>query len=252
MIKLNCDLGESYGAWKMGVDDKIMPYIDMANIACGFHASDPFIMDKTVKLAVENNILIGAHPGYPDLLGFGRRDMAFSPAEIKQLVLYQVGALQAICEANGTRVSYVKPHGALYNSMMKDKTQLSAIMQAIASLKDPVPLMILANADTEANKQLAEEYSVSLLFEAFADRRYADDGNLTPRSLKGAVLENEADIQKQIQLLITDKQAITISGKVLPVHADTLCVHGDNIQALESVKSIRQFIHTIALKPNKP
>ncbi|MEB8434409.1 5-oxoprolinase subunit PxpA [Cocleimonas sp. KMM 6892] len=242
MIKLNCDLGESYGAWKMGTDEQIMPYIDMANIACGFHASDPFIMDKTVKLAVQNNVTIGAHPGYPDLLGFGRRDMSFNADEIRQLVLYQVGALQAICEANGTKIGYVKPHGALYNTMMKSQSQLTAIMEAVASLKDPVPLMILANADAEENKQLAEKHSVSLLFEAFADRRYADDGNLTSRALEGSVLENENDIQDQIKSLITDKQAISISGNTLSVHADTLCVHGDNVQALESVKSIRKFI----------
>lgn len=242
MIKLNCDLGESYGAWKMGTDEQIMPYIDMANIACGFHASDPFIMDKTVKLAMQNNVTIGAHPGYPDLLGFGRRDMSFTAAEITQLILYQVGALKAICEANGTRVEYVKPHGALYNTMMKDKSQLTAIIEAVASLKEPIPLMVLANADAKDNKQLAAKHSVSLLFEAFADRRYADDGNLTSRNLEGSVLEDEKAIQNQIQSLITDKQVISISGKSLSVDADTLCVHGDNVQALESVKSIRQFI----------
>jgi len=242
MIKLNCDLGESFGAWKMGSDEQIMPYIDMANIACGFHASDPFIMDKTVKLAIQNNVTIGAHPGYPDLLGFGRRDMSFSASEITQLVLYQVGALQAICEANGTHVEYVKPHGALYNTMMKDKSQLTAIMEAIALLKNPVPLMVLANADAEENKQLAEKHSVSLLFEAFADRRYADDGNLTSRNLEGSVLEDEKAIQNQIHSLIADKEVISISGKPLSVHADTLCVHGDNVQALESVKNIRKFI----------
>ncbi len=242
MMKLNCDLGESFGAWKMGTDEQIMPYIDMANIACGFHASDPFIMDKTVKLAVANKVTIGAHPGYPDLLGFGRRDMSFSSDEITQLVLYQVGALQAICEANGTLVEYVKPHGALYNTMMKDKSQLTAIIEAVASLKDPVPLMVLANADAKENKQLAEKHSVSLLFEAFADRRYADDGNLTSRSLQGSVLDDEKTIQDQIQSLITNKEVISISGKSLSVQADTLCVHGDNVQALESVKNIRQFI----------
>jgi len=242
MIKLNCDLGESFGAWKMGSDEQIMPYIDMANIACGFHASDPFIMDKTVKFAIQNNVMIGAHPGYPDLLGFGRRNMSFSTAEITQLVLYQVGALQAICEANGTRVEYVKPHGALYNTMMKDKIQLKAIIEAVACLKDDIPLMILANADAEKNKQLAAKHSVSILLEAFADRRYADDGDLTSRSLEGSVLEDEQAIQDQIKTLISDKKVISISGQSLSVNVDTLCVHGDNVQALESVKNIRQFI----------
>jgi len=244
MIKLNCDLGESFGAWKMGTDEQIMPYIDMANIACGFHASDPFIMDKTVKLAMQNNVMIGAHPGYPDLLGFGRRDMSFKPEEITQMVLYQVGALQAICDANGTRVEYVKPHGALYNTMMKDKAQLTAIIEAVASLKDDIPLMILANADAEENKQLAAKHSVSLLLEAFADRRYADDGDLTSRSLEGSVLEDDKAIKDQIQSLITDKLVTSVSGNKISVDADTLCVHGDNVQALESVKNIRQFIDT--------
>lgn len=242
MIKLNCDLGESYGAWKMGTDEQIMPYIDMANVACGFHASDPFIMDKTVKLAIQNNVIIGAHPGYPDLLGFGRRDMSFSSDEITQLVLYQVGALQAICEAKGARVEYVKPHGALYNTMMKDRSQLTAIIEAVASLKDSIPLMILANADAEENKQLAEKHSVSLLFEAFADRRYADDGNLLSRSIEGSVLEDDKAVKDQIQMLITDKQVTSVSGNTLSIEADTLCVHGDNAHALESVKNIRQFI----------
>ena len=242
MIKLNCDLGESYGAWKMGTDEQIMPYIDMANVACGFHASDPFIMDKTVKLAIQNNVIIGAHPGYPDLLGFGRRDMSFSSDEITQLVLYQVGALQAICEAKGARVEYVKPHGALYNTMMKDRSQLTAIIEAVASLKDSIPLMILANADAEENKQLAEKHSVPLLFEAFADRRYADDGNLLSRSIEGSVLEDDKAVKDQIQMLITDKQVTSVSGNTLSIEADTLCVHGDNAHALESVKNIRQFI----------
>ncbi len=249
MIKLNCDLGESYGTWNMGTDEMIMPYIDMANIACGFHASDPFIMDKTVKLACENDVTIGAHPGYPDLLGFGRRELSFSSDEITQLVLYQVGALQAICEANGTRVEYVKPHGALYNTMMKDRSQLTAIIEAVASLKDSIPLMILANADAEENKKLAEEHSVSLLFEAFADRRYADDGNLLSRSIDGSVLEDDKTVEDQIQTLITAKQVTSVSGKTLSIDADTLCVHGDNAHALESVKSIRQFIDTNFKQP---
>lgn len=241
-MKLNCDLGESYGVWKMGMDEQIMPHIDMANIACGFHASDPFIMDKTVKLAIANNVTIGAHPSYPDLLGFGRRDMSFTPEETTQLMLYQIGALQAICDANGTRVEYVKPHGALYNVMMKDRAQLTAIIEAVARLKDDIPLMILANADAEKNQKLADKYSVSLVFEAFADRRYADDGNLSNRNIEGSVLEDQALIEAQIQSLINDQQVTSISGKILSVNADSLCVHGDNAHALESLRRIRQLI----------
>jgi len=237
MIKLNCDLGEA-----MAHDEHVMHYIDMANIACGFHASDPALMAQTVALAKTHNVQIGAHPSYNDLEGFGRRKITLPDDEITQLVLYQVGALQAICKAQNTKVEYVKPHGALYNNMMKNEHVLVAILMALSSLKNKLPLMVLANNKAETNQQLADQFSVPLLFEAFADRVYADDGNLLSRKEKGAVMENDAAIEKQVEALIKNNQVTTISDKLLNIKADTICVHGDNIKALESVKKIRQII----------
>ena len=143
-MKLNCDMGEAFGAWPMGLDEQIMPYVDQANIACGFHASDPLTMSKTVALAKQHGVTIGAHPGYPDLVGFGRRNMDIAPAELKALIQYQVGALQGICRAQGVEVAYVKPHGALYNTMMKDFSVLETVMQAVSELDSSLILMVMA------------------------------------------------------------------------------------------------------------
>lgn len=249
MMKLNCDMAEGFGSWSMGLDNEVMPYIDMANIACGFHASDPFIMSKTVAMAKENGVSIGAHPGYPDLLGFGRRDIAFSLQEITDLIQYQVGALQAICAAKELSVDYVKPHGALYNLMMRDEAVLLTIIKAVAAIsreKDQdLSLMVLANAQADTIKTTAKEYDVSILFEAFCDRAYNDDGSLVSRGVEGAVLADDESIEKRIQELIVDKEITCLSGKKLPIHADTVCVHGDNAHALATVKKIRDYINRL-------
>ncbi len=248
-MKLNCDLGESFGQWKMGNDELIMPYIDMANVACGFHASDPSVMAKTVQLAQAHNVTIGAHPSYPDLQGFGRRNMSMGTAEITDMVLYQVGALQAICHAYGTEVQYVKPHGALYNTMMVDETVRSAIFKAVAMLSEaatkPLPLMVLSNAQAGKVKQHALSYSVPVIFEAFADRAYTDEGSLVPRKLEGAVLENDDEIETHVKGLIQKQQVTSINGNTIEIVADTICVHGDNLHALESVKKIREMIASL-------
>lgn len=249
MLKLNCDMGEGFGPWSMGLDSEVMPFIDMANIACGFHASDPFIMSKTVRMAKQHGVSIGAHPGYPDLLGFGRRDITFSAQEIKDLIHYQVGALQIISHANNAKVEYVKPHGALYNLMMRDETILSTVIDAIALINknqdQKVSLMVLANNKACVIKEQAEKQGVSILFEAFCDRAYADDGSLVSRHIDGAVLTDDLAIEKRISELIIDKEITTLSGKKLPILADTLCVHGDNSHALSTVKKIRQFINRL-------
>ncbi len=245
-MKINCDMGESFGQWKMGEDASIMPYINMANIACGFHASDPLHMSKTVALARRYRVAIGAHPGYPDMLGFGRREIAFSEAEIESFVLYQVGALQAICHAQQSPLEYVKPHGALYNTMMKDEAVLIAVLKAISGLQSAypagLPLMVLANSQAEKMAKLAGRFGVSLIYEAFCDRAYADDGSLVPRTAKNSVLATDKEIEARIRGLVKNGEIITISGKVLSVHADTVCVHGDHPEAFESVKKVRRFI----------
>ncbi len=235
-------MGESYGPWVMGLDAEVMPYIDMANIACGFHASDPQIMDKTVKLAVQHNVSIGAHPGYPDLLGFGRRNIHFSDAEITNMVLYQVGALQAICKANGVRVDYIKPHGALYNTMMVDARVMNAVFKAVELIGPDVALMLMADANHELYREKAAVKNISLLFEAFCDRAYTDKGTLAPRNEKGAVLSDIDAIHHQVEELIHKKQIKTVSGNYINVDADTVCVHGDNQFALDAVRKIRKSI----------
>ncbi|MEC7377271.1 MAG: 5-oxoprolinase subunit PxpA, partial [Pseudomonadota bacterium] len=177
-LKLNADMGESFGPWVMGLDHEVMPHVDLANIACGFHASDPDVMRKTVRLAKRHGVGIGAHPAYPDLVGFGRRSMACSPEEIENLVLYQLGALQGICRAEGTGLCYVKPHGALYNDMARDPERFAAVARAVRAFDPELPLMTLAMRDTSALKAQAEEQGVTLWFEAFADRAYDSDGRL--------------------------------------------------------------------------
>ncbi len=238
-------MGESFGHWKMGMDEEIMPYIDMANIACGFHASDPLTMSKTVALAKANNVVVGAHPAYPDLLGFGRRDIKLSPIEITNIVLYQVGALQAVCHAQNIQVDYVKPHGALYNTMMRDPMVFSAIVDAVAALPAKIPLMILATDNAHEMKEQADKQGVSLLLEAFCDRAYSDDGSLVPRNVKNSVLTEDSSIEYRIKELVEDKKITTMSGKKLSINADTICVHGDNEHAFESVKKIRHFIENL-------
>ena len=241
-MKLNCDMGEAFGAWAMGLDEDIMPFVDQANIACGFHASDPFTMSKTVALARKHNVTIGAHPAYPDLVGFGRRNMDIAPDELKAIIQYQIGALQGICQAHGTKVTYVKPHGALYNTMMANFHVLETVMQAVCELDNSLILMVMAIPEAEQVKALAKQYNLALWFEAFSDRLYTDDGRLTPRKQANAVHKNFDLIEQQVLQLSEQGSLITESGNTLAVHADTICVHGDGDHALEAVQRIRSVV----------
>lgn len=239
-LKLNCDLGESFGSWKMGMDDAVMPHIHMANIACGFHAGDPDVMNKTLLLAKQHQTTIGAHPSYPDLQGFGRRSMACSESEIVNTVIYQVSALIGMAKTHDLRVEYVKPHGALYNDMMAKPNVRNAIYQALKKLNqggESLKLMLLAtNAQSEHMKE-AKAYGVELLFESFADRRYTDEGKLQPRSEAGSVLGKEEMLVQVTQLL--EGAVITASGSRLAVQSDTICVHGDNDAGVLLIKEVR-------------
>ncbi|WP_088330034.1 5-oxoprolinase subunit PxpA [Lacimicrobium sp. SS2-24] len=238
---LNCDLGESFGNWKMGLDDQVMSYIDQANIACGFHAGDPDVIQHTLALAKAHNIEIGAHPAYPDLQGFGRRSMAHSHDEIVNLLHYQIGALSGMAAVQQLELSYVKPHGALYNDMMGKEAVFVAVLDAIAQFPRPLKLMLLATSEAPGYQQKAQEAGVELLFEAFADRRYLDDGRLSPRSMPDAVLDSQQTLE-QVELLAKEGAVITVSGNKLPLKADTLCVHGDNPHAVAMVKQIRDLL----------
>lgn len=239
---LNCDLGESFGPWKMGIDEAVMPFIDSANIACGFHASDPVIMQHTVELACKHGVSIGAHPGYPDLVGFGRRSIKCTPHEIESIVIYQCGALEAICKANGSQVDYVKPHGALYNDMMKDEDIFMSIVRALSKYNKNLKLMILSTNNNAHYKALAKAYDIELIYEVFADRGYTNEGLLVSRTEVGAVIESKDEIISRIKLLENEGKLLTASGQKIDMQADSMCVHGDNQQAVDLVKSLREFI----------
>ncbi|MEW6728478.1 MAG: 5-oxoprolinase subunit PxpA [Pseudomonadota bacterium] len=241
-IKLNCDLGEGFGPWRMGEDAAVMPLIDQANIACGFHAGDPLTMRRTVRLALNHGVSIGAHPGYPDLLGFGRRSMAVEHTELVALLRYQVGALEGMVRAEGGQVDYVKPHGALYNDMMREPAILRAVLEAVAGLGEGLALMVLGRADNRPTAQLAAEYGVPLLFEAFADRAYAPDGSLCPRSRPGAVHTEVTVIVEQALRLARGEPLGLPDGTSLLLRPDSLCVHGDTPQALEALRAIREAL----------
>ncbi|WP_428775381.1 5-oxoprolinase subunit PxpA [Vibrio sp.] len=239
-LLLNCDMGESFGAWTMGADDKVMPWVDMANIACGFHAADPNVMGHTIDLAIRYDVKIGAHPGYPDLQGFGRRSMAIPAEEMVNILIYQIGALKSLCESKNSQIEYVKPHGALYNDMLSDLALFEAVVDAVSCFS--VPLMMLAQSNTQPYLDIADKYDVPMLFEAFADRAYLANGLLAPRSEQGAVLKSEEAIISQVRQIVHYGKVNTLDGYVIPIEADTICVHGDNDAAIELIKSIRKAV----------
>ena len=240
-IKLNCDLGESFGAWSMGMDAEVMPLIDQANIACGFHAGDPTVLVNTLTLAKHHQVEIGAHPSYDDKQGFGRRSVKMNADELKHLLWYQIAAVDGVAKSLGLELSYVKPHGALYNDMMASPALLETVMQAVASYHKPLKLMLLATRSATEHRLLAQRYQLELLFEAFADRRYKTDGSLTPRSQAGSVLDHQSALA-QVQQLLQNGTVQSDTGDSVVIQADTLCVHGDNPQAVALVQSIRQLL----------
>lgn len=249
-MKLNCDIGEGFGAWTMGEDARVMPLIDQANIACGFHASDPSIMVRTVAMARDHGVEIGAHPSYHDLAGFGRRSIPHSHDEVRALIWYQVGALEAICRAAGTRVRYIKPHGALNNDMMRNPALLQVVLEAVAGLDPSLPLMIPSTLQAPEHRQLANTLGVTLWFEAFADRAYDDQGQLVSRRSAGAVLEDVDAIVAQALRFATKGGTVSQTGQWLALPADSLCVHGDNDAALAAVRKIREALSPAADRPS--
>ena len=240
-MKLNCDLGESFGAWTMGLDNEVMPHIDQANIACGFHAGDPLVMQKTLALAKQFQVSVGAHPSYPDLVGFGRRSMTCSSEEIIALLHYQVAALDGMATAQGISIDYVKPHGALYNDMMSEPRVFEAILAALIQYPKKLALMLQATAEIDDYKQQANKLGIVIYSEAFADRCYDDEGRLLARSKAGAVLNKEAMLV-QVKQLSEHGTVTTISGKILKLSVDSLCVHGDNIAGVQAIREIKELL----------
>lgn len=240
-LRLNCDLGESFGAWKMGLDEAVMPHIDQANIACGFHAGDPLVMQKTLELAKQNNVTIGAHPGYPDLVGFGRRSIKASAAELTAMLLYQIAAMDGMAASAGLTLEYVKPHGAMYNDMMADASVRKTVMEAIAAYHRPLILMLQSTPQADLHEQEAKAAGIQLWYEIFADRCYADDGKLLSRTLEGAVHSKEKMLA-QVKQLQEQGTITTVNGHTLNLRADTLCVHGDNMEGVNAIQQIRELI----------
>jgi UPF0271 protein len=226
----------------MGLDAEVMPHIDQANVACGFHGGDPLTIRKTLALAARHGVIIGAHPAYPDLVGFGRRPMNLSADEIIANLHYQVAALEGMAHSQGLELSHVKPHGALYNDMMANQEVRAAIMEAVASYHRPLDLMLQATPEAEQHRAEAENFGIRLQFEAFADRCYDDDGRLLSRSRPGAVHERQRMLE-QVQQLQRDGTVTTVSGRVLPMQADTLCVHGDNLEGVQAIQAIRALVN---------
>lgn len=236
-IDLNCDMGESYGVYTLGFDQDAMPHVTSINVACGFHASDPVNMMNTVKLAKKYGVAVGAHPSFPDLVGFGRRVMAASLEEIKADVTYQIGALWAFCLAEGVKMQHVKVHGALYNVAEKDVAVATAIAEAIKAVDPGLYMLCLANSSMVTG---AKNAGVKYVEEAFADRAYTSQGNLVSRKQEGAVIHDVDLVAQRVLSMVKNGSVTAIDGTEVPINAQTICVHGDTPGAVAMIKKIRE------------
>ncbi|HJB15251.1 MAG TPA: 5-oxoprolinase subunit PxpA [Candidatus Blautia excrementipullorum] len=238
-VDLNSDLGESFGRYTIGNDDKIIPLITSANVACGYHASDPVVMDKTLSMAKEAGIRVGAHPGYPDLMGFGRRNLNVTPEEARAYTLYQLGALDAFCRAHQMKMQHVKPHGAFYNMAAKDYELSKAICQAVKEFDDNLIVLALSGGELA---RAAKDMGLRTALEVFADRAYEEDGSLVNRRKEGAMVTDENIAIARVVRMIKEKKVTAITGKDIPIQADSVCVHGDGAKALAFVEKIRRAL----------
>ncbi len=244
-IDLNCDLGESFGSYKIGSDEEVIPLITSANVACGYHASDPMVMDKTIRMAGQAGIGIGAHPGFPDLMGFGRRNLAVSPAEARAYVLYQLGALYAFCETNGYKIQHIKPHGALYNMAAADYEMSKAICEGIKYFDSDLIVLTLSGGQTA---KAAQDLGLKVALEFFSDRGYEEDGSLVNRRKPGALITDEELAVERVVRMVKEHKLTAITGKDIDMHADSVCVHGDGAKALEFVKGLRKTLTAEGIK----
>jgi UPF0271 protein len=235
-INLNADLGESFGAWRMGDDRALLGIVGTANVACGFHAGDPLVMRETVRLALEAGVSIGAHPAFPDLQGFGRRTMQLTAGELEAVVIYQVGALTGMARSLGHRVSHVKPHGAMNNMACEDAAMAATIAGAVKSVDADLILLAPALSQLAAAGRAA---GLRVADEVFADRAYTDEGNLVPRSRPGAVLHDSAECLDHVLRMLERGGIVAASGKLLPCSFHSICVHGDNAHAVATAAAVR-------------
>jgi UPF0271 protein len=246
-IDLNCDMGESYGAWNMGADAEVMPHITSANIACGYHGGDPATIRETVQLAIDNGVAIGAHPSLPDRMGFGRRVMKISAQDMYDLVVYQAGAVEAFARAAGSKLHHIKCHGALYNMAANDEVLSEAMVRAAKDLG--AMLYVLSKSK---NYEIARKAGVPVAAEVFADRGYSDDGTLAPRDKPGGMIEDAGESVKHALRMVEEGHVITLSGKKVPVAADTICLHGDQPGAAVFAKKLREVFSQKGIKVVAP
>ena len=237
---MNSDVGESFGVYKIGLDEEVIPHITSANIACGFHGGDPAVMRKTISLAKQHRVEVGAHPGFPDLIGFGRRNVDASLEEIQDDVIYQMGALQAFAISQGLKLQHVKPHGALYNMAVANLKIWETVAEAVAKVDRKVILVVLASSKRDPLLEIGRRYGIRIAFEAFPDRAYGKDGSLVSRKEKGAVIYDHEVVAKRALKMALERKVIAIDGTEIELKADTLCVHGDNPAAVQIVKKIRE------------
>ena len=244
-IDLNSDLGESFGAWKMGNDEAVLDFVSSANVACGFHAGDPVVMLATVRAAKEKGVAVGAHPGYPDLMGFGRRNMDVTPDEAYAYTLYQIGAMQAACNAVGIKLQHVKAHGALYNQAAKNHALAVAIAQAVKDAGQGLILLGLANSEFD---KAAAEVGVPYAAEAFADRAYQADGTLVPRKVEGSMIHDVNLAVARVVRMVKEGKVETIDGKVINLKPHSICLHGDSPKAVQMATEIRKGLEAAGIK----
>lgn len=244
-IDINSDMGESFGAYTLGHDEALMRAITSANIACGFHAGDPSVMRRTVRLAREAGVAIGAHPGFPDLVGFGRRDLHVTPAEAEDFILYQIGALAAMAAAEGLRLQHVKPHGALFNMAVRDAALAGAIARAVAAFDRSLILFGLPGSEILA---AGRKEGLRVAAEVFADRAYEPDGSLASRRKPGSVIHDPGTVVDRAVRLITQGTVVATNGVVLPLEADTICVHGDTPGSDQLAARLRQALQAAGVR----
>lgn len=250
-IDLNCDMGESFGAYTLGMDADILQYVSSANIACGFHAGDARVMNRTVGMARDRGVGIGAHPGFPDLVGFGRRAMDCTLEELRDDLIFQVGALQAFCTHHGVSMQHVKPHGALYNLAVGNEAMARTIAEAIASLDAGLSMVTLAGKHADLMIRIGREVGIRMVFEAFPDRAYTPEGALVSRRLPGAVIHDPDKAAERALRMADEGAVIAVDGTPVPLEVHTLCVHGDNPKAVDLARTIRDRLEAsgIAVTP---
>ena len=244
-------MGESFGAYKLGMDEAVIQHISSANIACAWHAGDPEVMNRTVAMAVENGVGVGAHPGYPDMLGFGRRNMDCTAEELRNYLVYQIGALQAFCAVHGAKLQHVKPHGALYLTAVENEAVARAVAEAIVSVNPDLLYVALAGAKGELMTRIGREVGLKVVYEAFPDRAYSPEGTLVSRRQPGAVVKDPQAVSERALQMVEEGNVIAVDGTTIEIEAQTLCVHGDNPKAVDLVRSIRETLEAdgVAVTP---